>query len=110
MARLKSGSIPSYRHYKRTNQAVVTINGKDHYLGEYGSPASRQSYDRLIAEFLARSRAGEPSVSSSDGSAFTINMLVLAYYRHARSYYSDSPCELEKIRFALRPVRKLYGR
>lgn len=46
-------SLPSYRRHKASGQAVVTLNGKDHYLGPHGSKVSRDEYDRLIAEWLA---------------------------------------------------------
>ncbi len=29
--------IPSYRHHKPSGQAVVALNGRDHYLGKYRS-------------------------------------------------------------------------
>lgn len=41
---------PKYRHYKPKNLAVVRIDGRDHYLGKYGSPESREKYHRLLAE------------------------------------------------------------
>ena len=28
--------VPSYRVHKASGQAVVTLGGKDHYLGKYG--------------------------------------------------------------------------
>jgi hypothetical protein len=45
--------IPSYRLHKPTDQAVITINGKDFYLGRRDSPKSQAAYKRLIAEWLA---------------------------------------------------------
>jgi hypothetical protein len=36
--------IPSYRLHKPTGQAVVTLSGKDQYLGRHGSPESRAAY------------------------------------------------------------------
>jgi hypothetical protein len=39
---------PSYRKHKGSGQAVVTLNGKDHYLGRYGTRHSKDAYDRLI--------------------------------------------------------------
>jgi hypothetical protein len=35
--------------------AVVRIAGHDHYLGKYGNP---ESYDRLVAEWLAMRHNG----------------------------------------------------
>ena len=45
--------IPSYRLHKARNVAVVTLDGKDHYLGQYDSPESWEKYHRLIADHLA---------------------------------------------------------
>ena len=33
MSRSRKGALPSYRHHKACNCAVVTIDGHDHYLG-----------------------------------------------------------------------------
>ena len=48
---------PACRLYKRTGQAVVTLNGRDHYLGKYGTGVSRQAYDRLVGEWLTGGRS-----------------------------------------------------
>ena len=52
-ARLK---VPSYRRHKPTGQAVVTLDGRDHYLGRWNTNASRDEYDRMIREWLANGR------------------------------------------------------
>jgi hypothetical protein len=49
--------IPTYRLHKPTGQAVVTLDGRDHYLGQHGAPASRAVHDRLVAEWLTRQPA-----------------------------------------------------
>ena len=59
---------PSYRLHKPSGQAVVTLSGKDHYLGRFGSPESRDAYDRLLAEWLANSR--RPAPPPDDGIGF----------------------------------------
>jgi hypothetical protein len=41
---------PTYRLHKPRNWAVVTIEGRNHYLVPYGSPESHEKYARLIAE------------------------------------------------------------
>jgi hypothetical protein len=41
---------PSYRFHKARNCAVVTIDGRDHYLGVYDSPESRERYHRLVLQ------------------------------------------------------------
>ena len=45
--------VPAYSHHKPSGQAVVCLNGRDHYLGRYGSAASQAEYNRLIGEWLA---------------------------------------------------------
>lgn len=45
--------IPSYRLHKPTGQAVVTLDGRDVYLGRHGTPKSREAFDRLTAQWLA---------------------------------------------------------
>ena len=47
---------PAYRLYRRTGQAVVTLNGRDHYLGPHGTKTSRDAYDRFVGEWLANGR------------------------------------------------------
>ena len=37
--------LPSYRLHRPSGQAVVTLDGRDHYLGRHGSPASRAAYE-----------------------------------------------------------------
>src|SRR5438067_1501969 len=101
---------PSYCKHKATGQAVVRIDGRDHYLGKYGSEESRREYDRLIAEWLA---AGRRLPQAKTGAGFTLNELILAYWCWAEKTYRDSDGaptrELDNLKDALRPLRKLYG-
>jgi len=89
MARLKKGSLPSYRLYKRTGQGVVTIDGHDHYLGPFGSPSSKQKYAALIRAWQQRQEqpAAEPHAPLVPNERPTVNELILAYLKHARDYY-----------------------
>src|SRR5262245_44680082 len=50
-------AAPSYRLHKPSGQAVVTLNGRDFYLGRHGAETSRDAYDRLIGQWLGRHRA-----------------------------------------------------
>src|SRR5271166_6097771 len=74
---------PSYRHHKPSGQAVVTLDGRDIYLGRYGSPESRAEFDRLLAEWLSNGRRLPAPASGSD---LTVNELASAYLDHADSY------------------------
>jgi hypothetical protein len=53
-------STPRYRRHRASGQAVVTLDGVDHYLGRYGTKASKNEYDRLVGEWLARKREESP--------------------------------------------------
>ena len=103
-----SSRVPSYRLHKPTGQAVVTLNGKDHYLGRHGTAASKEQYSRLIQEWLARGQQTAPEPGSTTG--LTVNGLVLGYLRHAQEYYQKSPNELVKIKRAAAPLLQLYRR
>jgi integrase len=47
-----NGKVPTYRLHRASGQAIVTLNGRDHYLGPHGTQASRMQYDRLVCEWL----------------------------------------------------------
>jgi hypothetical protein len=103
--------LPSYRHHKPIGLAVVSIGGRDVYLGEHESPESRAEYDRIIAEWLATGR--RPMVAdSASGADLSVSEMLLAYLDHADSYYVKNgkpTTEPVNIRLALRPLRQLYG-
>ena len=107
----KTYGPPKYRHYKPKDLAVVRIDGKDHYLGPYGSPESREKYGRLVAEW----QASRPLVVSNTGEApeISVNELVRDYMeRRVLGYYRKDgkpTSEVDNIRQALRFVVKLYG-
>ncbi len=44
---------PGYRLHRPSGRAVVTLNGKDHYIGVHGSAESKAAYKRLIAEYTS---------------------------------------------------------
>jgi integrase len=101
---------PSYCLHKATGQAVVRIDGKDHYLGKFDSPESRTRYDQLIGEWYANART-LPPVRREEG--LTVAELLLRYWRWAEEYYRDedgNPSrELENLRDALKPLKRLYS-
>lgn len=100
---------PSYCHHKASGQAVVRIDGKDHYLGKFDSPQSHAEYNRLLAEWYANANARPPSPSGGQ----TVAEVLLAYLRWAETHYRDADGvvsrELDNVKLALRPVRALYA-
>lgn len=97
---------PGYLLHKPTGQARVRIDGKDHYLGPYGSPESRERYDDLIAEWFARQ--GDVTAYS-----LTIDDLCLMFMEFAEGYYrrrDGTPTgTVGNIRSALKYPVQLYG-
>jgi hypothetical protein len=105
-----TNAVPKYRKHKRSGQAVVAIAGKDHYLGPYGTKASKLEYDRLITEWPA---AGRPSSSEPTVHQLTVLEFCTKFWRFAKSHYrkgGKGTSELDNIRYALRPLMELYGR
>jgi hypothetical protein len=97
---------PSYRLHRPTGQAVVTLNGRDFYLGKHDTPGSRAEYDRIIAEWLSN---GRQTAATDD---VTISELMVGYIRHADAYYvkNGRPTSVAPlIRLALRALKRLYG-
>ena len=74
---------PSLRRHKPSGQAVVTLDGQDHYLGPWPAALAqaaadrREAYDRLIAEWLASGR--RLPAPRRDAPALTVNELILAF-------------------------------
>ena len=76
---------PSYRLHKSSGQAVVTIHGRDHYLGKHGSPESEQAYRRVVAEWLASGRVGQDARREPGSSGPTVEEVILAFWRRAET-------------------------
>jgi len=110
----RSRRIPSYRLHKFSGQAVVTIDGHDHYLGLHDTPESKQKYARLIQEWTANQHLlASDSSASAPVADLTINELALAFWEHAKRYYvkpSGEPTgERQAVKYSLRPLVELYG-
>jgi integrase len=105
---------PSYRLHRPSGQAVVTLNGRDRYLGKHGSPESRDEYDRVIGEWLASGRNRPQASTAPPPDAICVSELLMAYWHHAQAHYrapDGTPSEeLGNIKAAFRPLRALYGR
>ena len=99
--------IPGYRLHKPSGLAVVTLGGKDHYLGPHGSPESRAEYGRLIAEWGAGATGTAPAAPDP-----TVNELILSYLRFADGYYRKNGRPTKEpalLRLSYRPLREHYG-
>jgi integrase len=102
---------PSYRFHQARNCAVVTLSGRDHYLGDYDSPESWEKYHRLISEWLAGRHLPSASPLPSP-TPMTVAELLLAYWKYVKTYYVKDgrpTSEQDTIRQAHRFLRRLYG-
>lgn len=100
---------PSYRLHKATGQAVVTLDGRDIYLGKYDTDASREAYDRAVVSWRSgtlkpRGQAAGVSVAALVA-RFLANVKVEGRYVKSGKPTSENGC----LKMALRPLVKLYG-
>lgn len=118
-------TLPKYSRHKQSGQAVVYIDGRDVLLGQYGTKASREAYNRLVGEWLAAGR--QLAVPNAD---ITIVELIERFKKHAEAFYvlpvkdpdgtpalnaDGSPKtvpsgEWENYRIVLQQLRLAYGR
>jgi hypothetical protein len=80
-----SRAVPKYRKHKATGQAVVTISGRDRYLGRYGTQASKMLYDRLVSEWLASDRMPAPA----EPQQLRVKDPIICYWKFAKQVASS---------------------
>lgn len=109
MPRLKH-KPPAYRLHKASGQAVVTFDGRDHYLGRHGSPESQKQYHDLLARWtVSKSLEATPAAPKDD---IRIAELLKAYLEWAKKYYvkNGRPTgELSNMRHAMAPLSALFA-
>lgn len=114
MTTTKSTRIPSYRLHRPSGQAVVTLDGRDIYLGLWNSDENRARYDRAVAEWIANGRRMVVErQNETEALELTIVELIAAYTDFAASYYrkdNRETSEVSSIKQSMRPLRKLYSR
>lgn len=78
--------VPKYRRHRASGQAVVTIDGKDCYLGAWGTAESRAAYARLMVDRFAAHRPPPPQRPGSGGGIAVVE-LIARYWQFAEGYY-----------------------
>jgi integrase len=106
-------SPPSIRRHKPSQRAVVTLSGRDYYLGPWPdrqkkpSQEVRDAYDALVAEWLAGGRRQTTPITVSDLILKFWMGFATVYYRHP----DGSPTsEQDNYKLSLRPLRRLFGK
>ncbi|MFO1006977.1 MAG: tyrosine-type recombinase/integrase [Planctomycetaceae bacterium] len=117
----KPSSIPAYLLHKPTGQARCRIDGKDHYLGLFGSDESRVRYGQLIAQLaggvpvdpMARSKRSGGATDDPDADPGpTVGELCLAFMRYAESHYvknGEMTSQVDAVRSTIRVLNSVYG-
>ena len=110
---------PKYRHHKARNLAVVRIDGKDYYLGRYGSEESRTKYHRLLADWRAgllnhdestgrfegNNQHGDNAISIADLVSFTVALPRNTTRKMVsqRNQESRLPCDISSKHLVMLP-------
>lgn len=112
-----SNRLPSYRLHRASGQAVVTLNGRDIYLGLHNTEESRGRYKLVIHEWLASHKRLPPTGPTGSRTRIptdiTINEIFLPYWEHVQQYYQKNgkpTREVGNIKAALAPILRTYGK
>jgi len=108
--RTKSPRIPTYRLHKASGQAVVTLSGRDIYLGKHGSDESHSRYHQEIARWQLE--LSLPESRAYRRSDLTVNELFVAYWKYVEIHYRKDgrpTSEQEDIRLSMRLLLEHFG-
>jgi len=95
--------------HKPSGRARVRIEGRDFYLGRFGTPEAEAEYRRIIAEWLATGRAPKPVLRSTHCDDMTITSLIAAFWKYRSAQQVAEKSLIAVDRPVLRRLRKLYG-
>lgn len=98
---------PALTLHKPTGQARCRIDGRDHYLGPYGSQEAQQRYDDLKAEWLARQDVSRVTLVIDDLAIRYMRERAATYYRHKGGAPTS---EVAGMRHALKFLVAVEGR
>lgn len=104
--------VPKYARHRSSGQARVTLTSpggvrRDVLLGRFGSAESRREYARVIAEWEAAGRS-LPKNGTGPTPDITVAEMLVRYWTFAEGYYPPAGT-IDDLKFALRPLRELYG-
>jgi hypothetical protein len=68
-------SLPTYTHHKSSGQARVRTNGRDLYLGPYGSPKSNEAFAQLLLDLACQQTASAAPRQDDVESYLQINLI-----------------------------------
>jgi integrase len=104
--------LPSYCRHKASGQAVVTLDGRDRYLGTYGTQESYSNYEQLVAKWLAMQKTPEVCSTGCLFDDLRVCELLAAYLDFAKSYYVKNgrqTGEYVNLIHAVEPLTQLFS-
>lgn len=106
--------VPKYLHHKPSGQARIRVDGKDVYLGAYGSAESKREYNRIRAELESKAPAAVVgNTKSKQPKTITVAEVAQAFWVHAKEHYRDSEgkptTEVRWLKESLEEAVELYG-
>ncbi|WP_413430906.1 tyrosine-type recombinase/integrase [Crateriforma spongiae] len=105
----KRSTAPGYR-YHVSGQAVVTLDGRNFYLGEHGSPQSWAKYYALLAEYNANGqRMPEQVETHKSDQPVTVRCLTAEFREHAKVRYAKNAGELSRYGSLCSVLEDEYG-
>lgn len=110
MPRTKKGTPPAYRLHRGSGQAVVTVEGRDVYLGEFGSAKSLRQYGLILA---GNGRPAPKRDHHPDPEPTTVEEVLAEFWEHATGYYRKDgrpTNELAALRIVARDLRTMFGK
>ena len=94
----KRSRAPGYR-YHMSGQAVVTLDGRNFYLGEHGTPESWAKYYALLAEYNANGqRMPEKAETHKADQPITVRCLTAEYRLHIEKKFAKAPKEIYRCK------------
>lgn len=109
----KKSLQPAYRLHRSSGNAIVTLDGRDVYLGRHGTPESRRRYHDVLADWLAGTLPSTPTKPDPDDIAFSVVELIdrflheyvlVEYMKHGRP-----TSEQATMKTALSVLKDHYG-
>lgn len=100
---------PSYRLHKPSGLGFIEIQGKRHYLGEYGTSQSLAKFGKKLAEYLS---SGCMPESPKQEPGVTCTVLAFRFLQFAATRYVKNgkpTSETRAFTTALSAVTELYG-
>ena len=105
--------VPAYREHKPSGQARVIIEGRQIYLGRFGTPESWEKYHQHVTKRFGQPASTSATFPDSNHHDLTVVELADAYRAWAEGYYvknGQTTGHIHQIKRAVRALRETHGR